>query len=102
MDVHDSGIDQKQDTDEKSRKIFHLCEESHEVAQETVGIGGQEHDQIVGIGGQEHDHEHMCIGEVTAADMMHKQLCGDSGSCRYGGKMGKGNGSQPLSDEEED
>ena len=44
----------------------------------------------------------MCIGEVTAEDMMHRQFCDESASCWHGGVMGKGNGSQPLSDEEED
>ena len=51
--VHDSGIDQKQDTDEKSKKMFYQCEESHEV------VKSQE----------------MCIGEVTVEDMMHRQFC---------------------------
>jgi hypothetical protein len=44
----------------------------------------------------------MCIEEVTVEDMMHRQICDERESCWHGGVMGKGNGSQPLSDEEED
>ena len=82
--------------------MFHVCQESHEVPEPIQHVdidddmslkckgqnahdAAREYDHLCGVGGQEHDH-----------------LCANSGNGRHGGGIGKGNGSPPLSDEEED
>ena len=78
-------------------RVFHLCQESHEVP-EQVQHSCIDDDMILKSKGQ----------TAYDATQEHRHWYGDGGDCGHGGKagkdgfFGKGNVSLPLSDEEED